>query len=682
MVCLVLGSIWISGCDEYQTPISQTSSGTSSGTSGSGITISLVPGGIVFVDVGKSRQVSASLASDPSNEGVNWTLSGPGSLSNVTTMSATYNAPTGQDLPATITATSVYDSSQVATATMYSVAKPTIPAATLSSGTVGLAYSAIVSAANGAVPFNWSLASGAGSLPPGLTFSQTSLDSTTIQGTPTQQGTFNFTVQVVDVCGSVASQSFSITIGAGSTSSDARIVGGNSMLTELAGGGVNNALLQGNYAFRFGGFGPQGMIASAGTLAADGNGNITSGIADRNSAAGAETGVAFTGTYAVGANQLGTMTLAFADGTSATYAIAVSSGGNARFIEFDDTTGLGTHGSGEMKKQDAGSLAAMAAAGNYAFELAGVDAQGGRLAIAGEFAVNAADAVSQGVLDANDAGVVANQLPLSGNYAASAKGAGSAEMDVPGTGTVHLNLYAVSADEAYAVETDGAGMPLLTGSVLRQSGGPFTNATFAGNDVAQMTGFAGGATQMIFGLLSADGSGNASLSAAQLAGGDVAEMDATYATSVGVGGRAALGPAAGSPIIYFVGPNQGFVLGTDSSVMAGWIQPQAGGPIAASSFSGTIAGASVFPASAGLTQSVVTLAFDGNGNVTGTGATSGANGLAVLPIQQGTYSVGAADIFLSVTWPPQNSQPMLIVSSGKLIVVPPGASFAPIVVQK
>src|ERR1039458_5385079 len=88
------------------------------------------------------------------------------------------------------------------------------------------------------------------------------------------------------------------------------------------------------------------------------------------------------------ANNLGVMTLDFADGTNTIYAMAVSADGSARFIEFDASATAGTNGSGDMKKQDASSLATLKTAGNYVFQLAGVDSQGARMAAAGVFTVN------------------------------------------------------------------------------------------------------------------------------------------------------------------------------------------------------------------------------------------------------------------------------------------------------
>lgn len=69
----------------------------------------------------------------------------------------------------------------------------------LPSAIVGVFYSATLSASGGVPPYTWTVISGA--LPPGL-----SLDTAgNITGTPTTQGTYNFTVQVVDPLGNVGS---------------------------------------------------------------------------------------------------------------------------------------------------------------------------------------------------------------------------------------------------------------------------------------------------------------------------------------------------------------------------------------------------------------------------------------------------------------------------------------------
>jgi hypothetical protein len=699
MICLAICAIWMSGCQDYNVPITQTNTGTSAGG-----TITISPAGLVFVDVGRTRQMIVTVTSDSAQQGVTWALSGPGSLSNLTTTTATYTGSMNAGDTATVTATGVANPTEFVTASLYMVPLPTIPTVTMPTATIGSAYNGIVTAVTGSAPFVWSLVSG--SLPPGITFSQTSLSALSFEGNPTCPGgaatctsqTYNFTVQLNDVTSAIAKQSFSITVNGTSSSSSAN----SSILNTLAGGGVNNSLVQGDYAFRFGGFNPQqGMTAAAGSFSADGNGNIVGGLVDRTGVAGGpQHGLALTGTYSIGANNLGVMSLNFADGSTGTYAMAVSADGSARFIEFDATATVGTNGSGDMKKQDPTSLASLKVAGNYVFQLDGVDSQGARMAAAGAFTVNDAGAMSAGVADVNDAGTIAN-APFTGNFAQSTSGARTAEIDFDPKASVgivsdHLSLYPVSADEFFAVETDAAGQPVMVGSIVRQSAASFTNTSFSGNGIVQATGFSGGETQMIFGMLTVDStSGASALSAAQLSGGGASELNAKYTATVGANGRVALTSIAGaanaaptsvsgSPIIYLVRPNAGFVLGTDASVMVGWTQAQSptSGTITAASFSGTIAGASVFPAGPAMTQSVVSFAFDGKGTVSGTGATSGPNGQALLPILQGTYTIGSGDIFMSVTWPLQTAQPMLILNSGKLMVVPPDATYAPIAAKQ
>jgi hypothetical protein len=83
----------------------------------------------------------------------------------------------------------------------------------LPDGTHGVAYTTTFTATGGPVspPFVWSLASGpvvSGGLPPGLTLST----GGTISGTPTQSGTFDFTVELTDSSSRTVTWDYSITI--------------------------------------------------------------------------------------------------------------------------------------------------------------------------------------------------------------------------------------------------------------------------------------------------------------------------------------------------------------------------------------------------------------------------------------------------------------------------------------
>jgi Putative Ig domain len=71
----------------------------------------------------------------------------------------------------------------------------TITTTSLPAGTVGISYSQTVTATGGITPYTWSITSGSGSLPAGL-----SLDPSTgaISGTPTAAGTSTFSVTATD----------------------------------------------------------------------------------------------------------------------------------------------------------------------------------------------------------------------------------------------------------------------------------------------------------------------------------------------------------------------------------------------------------------------------------------------------------------------------------------------------
>ena len=157
------------------------------------------------IDQGQSIQFNASLASNtPGNTsgGVTWSLTGPGcsgvrcgTLTNITSTSATYVAPASVavTLAVMVTATSVAQPTQSAISPpFYVMPPPSIVTTNLSVASPNYIYSFPLQGTGGVQPLNWSLVSGA--LPVGLSMNSAGV----IYGTPTTGGTSTFTVKVTD----------------------------------------------------------------------------------------------------------------------------------------------------------------------------------------------------------------------------------------------------------------------------------------------------------------------------------------------------------------------------------------------------------------------------------------------------------------------------------------------------
>src|SRR5437667_5881167 len=243
--------------------------------------------------------------------------------------------------------------------------------------------------------------------------------------------------------------------------------------------GVNNAELNGNYAFTFNGLTGNAngsvVFAAVGRFTADGSGNITNGELDTNGVGpgAALAAQAFTGTYAIGADNRGVMTLNIPGG--AKLAFAMMANGNAQFIEFDATGGVGTIGSGTMEKADTSAYNTASISGDYAFGVAGFDDANNRAAIAGRFTSNGAGALTNEAGDVNAYGTTSSMTFSSANYTVSDTATGRGTINFAfsiGGSPFSLNyaFYVVHAGKLVALGSEqvSASPPLLNGVVLRQ----------------------------------------------------------------------------------------------------------------------------------------------------------------------------------------------------------------------
>jgi hypothetical protein len=126
-------------------------------------------------------------------------VTGAGAVSGIPTQNGSFTF--------TVTATDAATPANTASATFTLLIEPlTIATATLPSGTVGAPYSASLTTANGTSPFTFTVAGG--TLPAGVSLSTAGV----LSGTPTASGTSNFTVQVTDNDGQLATQAYMVTI--------------------------------------------------------------------------------------------------------------------------------------------------------------------------------------------------------------------------------------------------------------------------------------------------------------------------------------------------------------------------------------------------------------------------------------------------------------------------------------
>lgn len=391
--------------------------------------------------------------------------------------------------------------------------------------------------------------------------------------------------------------------------------------TVIVGSNPNNAKLRGNFAFLVNGFNGSGAFAQAGSFVADGTGNITSGVIDTNGASGLPTSTAFTGTYSIGSDSRGTLTLS--NGQTFRFAIDQTSG-NGRIVEFDATSGTRNRSSGFFKKQDTSAFSTSAISGDYAFGFSGAHFGAGRFGLAGRLTADGAGNFSNGVVDTDDAGTIGSNLASAGSLTApsTTNGSGTLTLSIATLGratTIHASFYIISAGELIVIDTDlfTSTASLFSGQVLKQSGVPFSNSSLKSSlnslSVISLTGLTStGGSDLSLGLVTFSGSGAFTLVADENKAGTLTLASTTNGTySVSSNGRVTTTAGSTPPVFYLVTANEGFVVGTDNVVTTGFFEPQAAGPFMPSSISGMFALGTLFPAETNVSDTSGVITSDG-----------------------------------------------------------------------
>ena len=442
--------------------------------------------------------------------------------------------------------------------------------------------------------------------------------------------------------------------------------------------GVNNSELNGNYAFTFRGSSSNGNVSSVyaavGRFTADGAGTLTNGELDTN---GAGAGVAlvaqtFTGTYSIGADHRGVMNLNIG-GSPARLAFAMMANGNAQFIKFDASGGVGTIGSGTMEKADATAYSTAKITGDYAFGAAGFDNANNRAAILGRFTSNGTGTLTNPVGDVNAYGTDYAMNFTAANYTVSNPATGRGAMHFTftfGGAPANLNFvfYVVNSGKLFPMESDAVttATPLLNGVVLQQQipSGGFSNASLSGNTVISLTGLSmcgsgSGVPKAVAGLLTTNGNGALSLTYDEnycRAPNSVTAAAGTY--GVAGNGRASITIGGYSLVAYLVSLNQVFLSVSDANVLFGFGEPQIAGSFNNSALKGTYAGYATNPA----TFSVA--AFSGEFSADGAAPIGNINGTEDTGAPSGPVSGAAFKATYTVPSSPTNGKGTMTISSG------------------
>jgi hypothetical protein len=468
--------------------------------------------------------------------------------------------------------------------------------------------------------------------------------------------------------------------------------------------GVNNAGLNGDYAFTFNGVNSSGsfIFAGVGRFTADGAGNVTKGEVDVNASQYPGPVVvqeSMTGTYAIGADNRGVMNWDIPTGGSsggtqrfAKITFALLANGNAVFSVFDTLGGRTELASGTMEKAETTVFSVANITGDYAFGVAGLDHSNNRVAFEGRLTADGAGNFSNVAADINTAGNNASAIVTLASYSISDSSTGRGSINLSallGVMPTSFNFvfYVVNSGKIFAMETHPytASAPLLSGVVVRQQvpAGGFSNASLNGNMVMYLTGRSicgtaiGPTPSALAGLFTADGQGAFTRTYDESCGGTSSSIsNQAGAYSVASNGRTCITTPTTDTVAYVVSSNQAFILGTDSSTFFGSGEPQAAGPLSNSSVMGTYAGFNSTMATFGAGTFSGEFTADGaspTGSVTGIEDISNLSGPNSGVAFNATYSLSASPTngrgTMSVTSPSGESAILYVVSGSKFVVV-------------
>jgi hypothetical protein len=611
---------------------------------------------------------AANVQNDPSNSGVSWTLTANGSpcspacgslpSPNPGVQSVVYTSPVSVPAPPdnqpTLTAVSNADGSKFDSDVFTIVPMPPIVvtithvSSVVANATGGVNFSANVQNdfSNPPQGVTWTLTSGGsacsptcGSLSNVQALSVTYTPPSSVPASPNNQPTLTAT-SVADNT-KAGSDTFTITSsatnGCGST-------------------GGSESLLNGHYALLMeafaGGTGTPYVVGAS--FAANGAGAITGGDEDINDTISPQhlTLSSNGSLYTVGADHRGCLQLTNTGGTATIFHFALGgiSGGVAskgRIIEFDDTSGAGSRGSGILRSQDPNSFVLSALQSQYAFAVDGwvtQDDQFFRISAAGSFS-NSNGNLSHGVDDLNFAGSLSlDATGLTGTInPISVTGRTTASFDI-----FNWTIYVVNSSEVFLLGSDPIRNANTSIGRAIATGNSFNASALTGNYIVHAAGNTNGVADVNLDLLTMTPGG---AQAGTLSGtvysygaGNGAQTSSLNGVTYNVdptSGRATLGnPGDNLPIMYVTTPTDGiaaFVMGAGPDALSGIAEVQTNAALA----SGTYMFGTEIPADNTVTNKAGIETISTSGSLSGTYDQSNTSGLLAGQTVSATVSLGS-----------------------------------------
>jgi hypothetical protein len=289
-----------------------------------------------------------------------------------------------------------------------------------------------------------------------------------------------------------------VTITATATANTSAVATGTVTITT----GSTGSALNGQYSFLISGADPSGNYVAAGSVIADGNGNITNGEEDLCDLQGCAF-AALDGTYATGADGRGSINVSSTNLGPQTLQIAVTSNSHALVVEFDGNA----TSSGTLDLQDPTALDVSAISGNYSMAVNGLDLQAQvPAAVGGIMTADGAGGFTNVTLDVNDGG---GPVQTDTTVFGATSGPDSFGRVAMNDSNFEFVYYIVNAKALRLVEVDDVTF-LTSGSAYTQGTSSLTVANLAGNSVIAEEGSTteGNGALGLAGQMTVDSNGN------------------------------------------------------------------------------------------------------------------------------------------------------------------------------